>query len=545
MTTLLRRRALRGRRGSLKEFPDMPLDILFEVFSHIEPMDLLNLARTSKPFRELLLHRSAASLWKQARQNVPGLPECPPFMSEPAFINLCFDSHCHKCLRPNIQPVMWAFRVRYCRHCKSGMIVMISQVRQILEAASPFRARYDIRELLISESEPWLRGRPLFKFHKADLETLVEAWKGSGAEVQEDIHSSQLALIKQMRDNADLCSKWQMDRKLSRSAEIDELKDARYSAIIAKLREFGWGEVIDDSPWSVWSRLRGVRGVRVPKQLTNRSWQAIETSVLQVMEALKSAKNAVGHITDLPSLPQPFNDMHTPGSVPTHMSVVLQRLQLLEDFMWSFRSRPEFESCFPGTREFALMPEVRSILDKPEYIEVSYNTFNILRPALPGLVERWKGRKLQVLQQLVIDEVATLPHGVDVLNLTALLYYRCWCCSVVIRYPDVLAHTCNAWKCQSGLDYSYDLYHRALDSKPMSWTRDTMHVETESLRLVLATNARKTCTNTVTDMEALNISYPFQFGTPAAIVGEENEELADAIARGSHSNSLSGAVTFL
>lgn len=62
---------------------------------HLQPMDLLNLARTSKPFRELLMHRSAARFWKSARRNIDGLPDCPPDLSEPEYANLCFDAHCH------------------------------------------------------------------------------------------------------------------------------------------------------------------------------------------------------------------------------------------------------------------------------------------------------------------------------------------------------------------------------------------------------------------------------------------------------------------
>lgn len=59
------------------------------------PMDLLNLARTTKVFRRFLMARSAAPLWKTARLNDKGLPECPPHLSEPAYANLAFDTHCH------------------------------------------------------------------------------------------------------------------------------------------------------------------------------------------------------------------------------------------------------------------------------------------------------------------------------------------------------------------------------------------------------------------------------------------------------------------
>lgn len=59
------------------------------------PMDLLHLARTSRAFHGLLMTRSATGLWRAARKNVDGLPDCPTHLSEPAYAKLAFDSHCH------------------------------------------------------------------------------------------------------------------------------------------------------------------------------------------------------------------------------------------------------------------------------------------------------------------------------------------------------------------------------------------------------------------------------------------------------------------
>ena len=66
-----------------------------QIFSHLLPIDLLNLARTSKSFRTLLMSRSSRTLWRVSRQLVDGLPECPEHLSEPAYANLVFSNHCH------------------------------------------------------------------------------------------------------------------------------------------------------------------------------------------------------------------------------------------------------------------------------------------------------------------------------------------------------------------------------------------------------------------------------------------------------------------
>jgi hypothetical protein len=49
-----------------------------QIFGHLRPYDILRLARTTKALRAILMQRSAISVWKEARANVEGLPDCPP-----------------------------------------------------------------------------------------------------------------------------------------------------------------------------------------------------------------------------------------------------------------------------------------------------------------------------------------------------------------------------------------------------------------------------------------------------------------------------------
>ncbi|KAF8186012.1 hypothetical protein BJ912DRAFT_852529 [Pholiota molesta] len=127
-----RRTAGRAKLGLL---PSVPLDVLFEIFSHLAPLDLLRLARTTKELRKLLLHRSSTFVWKAALSNVEGLPACPEDMSLPCWTNLVFDHHCQvwainitnrllficictqNCLTNNVKKCDFALRVRYCKKC--------------------------------------------------------------------------------------------------------------------------------------------------------------------------------------------------------------------------------------------------------------------------------------------------------------------------------------------------------------------------------------------------------------------------------------------
>ncbi|KAG6813339.1 hypothetical protein H0H92_011887 [Tricholoma furcatifolium] len=60
------------------------------IFRELEPIDILNLSRTSKSLRNILMSRSSIGVWKSALSRFRGLPECPEDMSEPAYANLLF-----------------------------------------------------------------------------------------------------------------------------------------------------------------------------------------------------------------------------------------------------------------------------------------------------------------------------------------------------------------------------------------------------------------------------------------------------------------------
>ncbi|KAF9473290.1 hypothetical protein BDN70DRAFT_817465 [Pholiota conissans] len=84
----------RGQRGLLKDFVEMPMDILYEILCELDPIDLLNLARTTKALRAVLMSRLSMFIWKSARSHIAGLPECPDDLNEPQYAALMFDTRC-------------------------------------------------------------------------------------------------------------------------------------------------------------------------------------------------------------------------------------------------------------------------------------------------------------------------------------------------------------------------------------------------------------------------------------------------------------------
>ncbi|KAG6836736.1 hypothetical protein H0H93_004142 [Arthromyces matolae] len=91
------RRHKKGQLGLLAPIIDMPLDILYEVFSLLLPVDLLQLCRANKSLRKILLDRRATPIWKAAFTSL----EFPPpamlkDMSYPGYALLIFGEECHR-----------------------------------------------------------------------------------------------------------------------------------------------------------------------------------------------------------------------------------------------------------------------------------------------------------------------------------------------------------------------------------------------------------------------------------------------------------------
>lgn len=65
-----------------------------QIVKKLDPLALLRLAQSSKYFRSLLMTRSARHLWVASFRNVPGVPPCPPYISEPRYAAVLFDQYC-------------------------------------------------------------------------------------------------------------------------------------------------------------------------------------------------------------------------------------------------------------------------------------------------------------------------------------------------------------------------------------------------------------------------------------------------------------------
>ncbi|KAK4702963.1 hypothetical protein P7C70_g3256, partial [Phenoliferia sp. Uapishka_3] len=108
----------RGKRGGLEGFTLMPLDLFYEVCSHLNCTDLLRLSLSSRPVRELLLSPSSSNVWVSARR-ASGLPDLTSDnMNEIEYAHLVFWTKCQTCNRANVPYADYFLRTRLCKPCR-------------------------------------------------------------------------------------------------------------------------------------------------------------------------------------------------------------------------------------------------------------------------------------------------------------------------------------------------------------------------------------------------------------------------------------------
>ncbi|KAF8061655.1 hypothetical protein FPV67DRAFT_290542 [Lyophyllum atratum] len=283
------RKPLRGRKGRLVGLPDLPMDILYEIFGHLRPLDLLRLARSWKKMRAFLMNRNARWIWRQSLSRLEGFPECPPGMSEPQLTNLMFSAHCHYCGAEPVPTIIWLTQNRACKRCfpkhfqqakhlvadaafsilpeecwkfaqLSGRIVHSTTFMPItsrdtcrrivnLELLQKFSAEYAIVEGHPCDLEDWLtRTR---RHH--------EAW----AKIAESLAA------------------WQDEQTLKRGLALDAARRRRLNAVIRNLNAAGWKEDLGKMDLDL---LRQHELVKIPRDLTERVWVKIRPKIIDFME---------------------------------------------------------------------------------------------------------------------------------------------------------------------------------------------------------------------------------------------------------------------
>ncbi|OCH87407.1 hypothetical protein OBBRIDRAFT_781679 [Obba rivulosa] len=412
---VLKEKGKRTCRRTLSMLPDMPLDILFEIFGHLHPLDILHLARTTKALRNVLMQRSAVSIWKQARKQIEDLPDCPPDLSEPQYARLLFDPHCHFCLTARVMTVLWACRARCCKSCMS---------EHVTESSSLYNLMSDFKKLPISKMVPMeFRNKPIFL--KRDALALREQITavGDDKEKLEEFGKTKVEEVQAIETHARAVAAWQDEQAERRGFELETIRYNRMRSIMSKLSELGYQVDLEKMSEDFKVEFEDHPLVKQPKELTARIWNNIREPMLAYMERVRADRLARERCQ--------------------HMCLrIIFVKQLLDIFSLVCPPR----TYLPSTADFCVMPEFkRSLMVPPEEPPPRGELLDAFACILE-LCARWRGETSARLLPLLPPPPGSAPGAAPLSRLgLATTFFRCKRCPAgwnAIGYPRVLAHEC-------------------------------------------------------------------------------------------------------
>ncbi|KAI0692010.1 hypothetical protein C8T65DRAFT_670127 [Cerioporus squamosus] len=459
-TVARRDRNLRGKRGGLESMPNLPLDVLIEIFGFIHPRDLLSLARTTREFRDFLMSRNAISFWKESRKQVEGLPDPPTDVSEPAYANFLFFNQCHGCFKGGAHvSIYWVFLARYCSSCKSRWLVQYPNPTP-MSIGNEFRSLVPDEDALLNwmELKGSGRGRYYRKYyHRPELDELTKRWdalRDSKPEDRKRFVEGRLASVEQRRKMANALEQWHAGVKRDQIAEQNALKAERVDAVLEKLREEGWDEEVEKMSEVAIGGLVSLDGVNRPAKLTERGWKSIRDAVLEYMEKVRAERLEA-----------------------EYTARIQDRLPFLKTVLFEYvhsqwlLDRGNEPVTYASVPDCALFSEVRAILADSSEDATKESIISKLADIIPTVTAQWMEERKTEYRSLARaalgdSDGARAPEVLDL----AIVAFKCSYCSPShasnLQFPQILHHGCLRQTTRTACS---DPYERAVSAVSCSY----------------------------------------------------------------------------
>ncbi|TRM61396.1 hypothetical protein BD626DRAFT_631920 [Schizophyllum amplum] len=276
----------RKRGPSLAALPSMPLDILYEIFALLQPMDLLHLSRTTKSLRAILLSRSATYAWKRSFSAVVMAPPIPDDISIPRLASLMFENYCKYC-STRTSNVCWECRVRICRSCVDEFFAEVPSTLLINAPKSIYKTLVSVLPNALTFGGGGSRVKHL-RYPKETLHRYHDEYRALSENENPDALQQWIDEkkdhLKKLTEHARKCRMWQYYQEVRRQEELEELRQQRKDAILEKLTELGWGDEINQQDMDF---LDNHAEGRKPQRLTEKGWLKIKDTMVDFMERVR------------------------------------------------------------------------------------------------------------------------------------------------------------------------------------------------------------------------------------------------------------------
>ncbi|KAL0951489.1 hypothetical protein HGRIS_008176 [Hohenbuehelia grisea] len=404
--------------------PVFPLEVFLEVFEYAEPRELLQLARTNKTFRAVLMRSKAARIWDQALARIAPPIKCPSYMSLPFFCSVAFESFCSICGIHARNAPYWRLRLRLCPKCKE------SKTSSVVRHPQP-----PLFTQLTGETLRGSRKQIFLVEDSARFWKELEAQKTDKGRVEVDRKYAQL--MRDIRQCSTRIQGWhssyRKEEEKRERARKEALLQDRLAQITSKLKAMpgwkdGYNELLEEC-------LQSHADVYKPVALEANEWKTLGPSLLR---ALKQRNTTWALEKRIEEHDRRFDHLE----------------KVVEFFLkaWS----PEFQ---PDPIEFYQDATIRLFLEEDLNSTMSRDTVRQhVMPLLPRLLDELRAKADTSFRKLCRQLLQT-PDHIDTLQLAMVSRCPFYCdqCSYFYgTYPKILSgHTpCKATAMDNNRGYT-------------------------------------------------------------------------------------------
>ncbi|RXW17697.1 hypothetical protein EST38_g8151 [Candolleomyces aberdarensis] len=410
---------------------EMPLDVLLEfcdnqIFSHLEPADLIHLSRTTKALRSVMMNRSSRSIWTQALASIPGLPPCPDDLIEAKYANLMFTDYCHECLAnadddPSLLLLMFMeARTQLCHKCAP---LKFKTARAFSSSFSKIKSLVPMTKEKFSK---YGQGWSTEKYHVDIGNELIVEYDYIAQEEREQWLQEQSAKRKAISEHAEACEIFFQARLMRDEQLIASLHSKRRDQIIERLKELGLNEEVCYPEVRDELKKHHLVSSRYKQAISDEEWEDIEPEVLEWVEqqtAKHDFKQEVFYVER--RVKEWF--------IPIYAEFMASRL-------------PQVQTVHPTLLEISSLEEFRAALeDTPLNENPSPEVTQAAIAQLPEFVDRWRQTHDDALLKLIKQSHPSKHQGISRDTLFhAVTSFECESCHAKgLLYPDVFTHPCN------------------------------------------------------------------------------------------------------
>ncbi|KDQ51725.1 hypothetical protein JAAARDRAFT_40747 [Jaapia argillacea MUCL 33604] len=320
-------------------------------------------------------------VWKNARVNTGGIPDCPPYMSEPAWAHLLFGKACQSCGKRRARKIDFRILRRVCVRCRRRYLSFDNDRGSSFLWRDP-RTMEDLlpTTLLGPRSDLTYWWEPDVDRLSKKLETLrddVEQQKPGAAQVLDNFICTTRSEAQLIIKRAAAYERWaEQQEQLFKSSQA-KLKRERLTEIETRLTAMGW--TCEDILTVI-----SLREVDNGCLLTDRRWDQICPALVAHLEKHNTEKLALARNKQIESRYRIFADRYRTFKGTVHPS----RWVLL-----------------PSESEASELEPCRSLIHAPVDVDMTSVTFSKIVDDLPRITTSWATVRATALLDLLPEHL--------------------------------------------------------------------------------------------------------------------------------------------